>query len=538
MDFSNPLSEEKLAEIQEIVSNTLKTFCTTYGLKFTAGLVDAAREAAPARRRSNYAPQGLQLIAAEVPSEPLHAGMFEKRGDFIKNWKTRWFVFNNKKDNFTVTYFTDEKMSKKKGDICLDGYTALLFDDDAKAAHGDHGVMLVCKGRRTWFIRGENAEVVATALVHFQNASKKARPAFKEGDKIEGAAFAAAYTATRQELEIEPVQKQPAGSEAEALGDMLTSLVMTKVVKDILDAIPEGMGGDAKRKLVNTGVGKVIAAAVKAVWETGKALLRQGRKALEAGIKSAIKPIMDAEKFVLDKISASCKSTIEPAIEKVMGGSGQKIVAAVCSPIKNLYLAAIKCWAEIAKVFTKTVSADGTSLDAAEMTANKAVWAGAEVFKSGSDALLGALSGLGDLLAEFDPTDFVSNVLDGVVNMMLKGVATMKVTITSGSTPDEAYALTLKRMVGDSKIMFADAVRGQVVSILEFPFNTLVRAPCLELAAPMDELIPEPVKAFMSISALMEKMFDATIESSAEALASPLTAPEEASIDALENELA
>jgi hypothetical protein len=319
---------------------------------------------------------------------------------------------------------------------------------------------------------------------------------------------------------------------------MLFSLVMNKVLSDVLDAIPEGMGCEAKKQTVVTVIEKLIATSVKAVWDTGKAIIRQGRSGLEAGIKSALTPLFDAEKMVLGKITDACKATIEPAMEKLMSGSGKKLVSAVCSPIKGGYMSTITCWAEIAQAFTKMVTADGSTMDMAETVANKAIWASGEALKLATNALLGALEGLGDLLSAFDPADFVSNVLDSLTNLMLKGIATLKVTITSGSTPDEAYLLTLKNVVGDAKIMFADAVRGMVVAVIQVPFDELVRGPCLELVAPLDELIPAPVKAFLSATALMETVFDTTIEAAAEAVASPLTSPEEASIGALETELA
>jgi len=305
-----------------------------------------------------------------------------------------------------------------------------------------------------------------------------------------------------------------------------------------LDAIPEGMGADAKKKLIFTGVDAIISTAVKAVWETGKALIRQGRAALESGIKSVLTPLFDAEKMVLQKISDACTSTIGPAMKTLMDGVGSKVVAAICEPIRSGYISAVKLWAEIAKVFTKAVTADNAALGAAETVANKAVWAGGNALKLATDTLLGAFTGLGDLLEAFDPSDLVSDVLDGIMNLMVKGIATLKATITTGSTPDAAYTQTLKLLVGDAKIMFADAVRGIIVKVVELPFDSLVRAPCLELVAPMDELIPEPVKAFMSITGVMEKLFETTIEASADAIANPLTSPEEASIDALEPELA
>jgi hypothetical protein len=37
------------------------------------------------------------LVSVEAPSELLYEGSYEKRGNFIKNWKTRWFAFGNKK---------------------------------------------------------------------------------------------------------------------------------------------------------------------------------------------------------------------------------------------------------------------------------------------------------------------------------------------------------------------------------------------------------------------------------------------------------
>jgi hypothetical protein len=65
------------------------------------------------------------------------------------------------------------------------------------------------------------------------------------------------------------------------------------------------------------------------------------------------------------------------------------------------------------------------------------------------------------------------------------------------------------------------------------PFNTLVKAQVVELAAPIDELIPEPVKAFLSLGALIEGCLDSMIENVIDSVVAEPSVAEKEKIAAL-----
>jgi hypothetical protein len=87
-----------------------------------------------------------------------HKGNLMKKGDdLVGSWKTRFFIANNSKDNFSVDYF-ESAGGKKKGSIDCSGFKAVAFSADEVASNGPHGIKIVPKGAgRTWWLKAESA---------------------------------------------------------------------------------------------------------------------------------------------------------------------------------------------------------------------------------------------------------------------------------------------------------------------------------------------------------------------------------------------
>lgn len=105
-----------------------------------------------------------------------HKGNLMKKGDdVLGSWKTRFFIANNQKDNFSIDYF-ESAGGKQKGTIECHGFDAMAFSADEVTSNGPHGIKIVPKtaGGRTWFLKAENASSQAEWLRVFTRACENA----------------------------------------------------------------------------------------------------------------------------------------------------------------------------------------------------------------------------------------------------------------------------------------------------------------------------------------------------------------------------
>ena len=92
----------------------------------------------------------------------------------------------------------------------------------------------------------------------------------------------------------------------------------------------------------------------------------------------------------------------------------------------------------------------------------------------------------------------------------------------------------LGQVCNDSKLMFGDMVKALITAVVMPPFDEAVKGPAADLVAPIEELIPEPVKAFLSLVALVEGCLDQMVNTVIDSVVSEPVGPEQDKIAALE----
>ena len=200
-------------------------------------------------------------------------------------------------------------------------------------------------------------------------------------------------------------------------------------------------------------------------------------------------------------------------------------------------MAALRVWSAIAKTIVKQVTANAGDLESACNEGYKEMWRDTSIDEV--CALLDAVMyGMEDVLGDFPAADIVLQLKDGIMHLLGRGIATLQANIKTGSTPDEAYTLTLGHAVNDAGLMFSDLIKAVISGVVMQPFNALVKEPVVEVAAPIDEQIPEPVKAFLSLGALIEGCLDSMVDTAIDSVVGEPSGPELAKIKALEEELA
>jgi len=537
--MENPFTDEKKEAMQEAIQSTVQSFVLSYTQSFGAALVESLREGGSKRRTSTTMPTGLRLVDAPDPTEVICEGFLEKKGAIMKNWKKRWFVCSNKDKNFVISYYASQtNLKKAKGEILLDGYSATsdLTEDETKDI-GEFGIKMTCgptSKRRVWYLRCPTKEDVDKFMPAIKNACKKAKAAFKAGDPVEGAAFQSAYNSVREEKGLGP--KLPGGSEGECLGGLITEVVTTEVMGEVFEGFPDTMQGRVAKTGASKAMDVAITAAVGAAWAAAKGASASARPAIESGIKAALGPIVEAEQMLFGKIGEAVSAVTDPAMETVKGKTITPLVGKALAPIASGFLAALRVWATLAKKIVTQVNANAGDLQSSCNEGYRDMWRDTKIDEACA-VLLAALEGMGDALGDFPASDIVLQAKDSFFHLLSRGIATLQANIQTGSTPDEAYTLTLGHAVNDAGLMFADVITAILSGVVMPSFNAIVKEPVVEAAAPIDDLIPEPVKAFLSLGALIEGCLDSIVETAIGSVIDEVSGPELEKIKALEAEL-
>ena len=105
--MSNPLDEAKRQQIVDTCEEVCKVFSTEFAKGYKNALI-ASCKADAEDKYSGGSPE-FQLLPAPPDATVVKAGWLTKRGDVRKNWKRRYFVALNAKDNFDILYYEAEQ---------------------------------------------------------------------------------------------------------------------------------------------------------------------------------------------------------------------------------------------------------------------------------------------------------------------------------------------------------------------------------------------------------------------------------------------
>jgi hypothetical protein len=526
--MNNPLDEETKAQMQEKIQETMTTFATNYTNSFKNALISKCSEEA---EESPY-----QLIDAPLATDPLKEDFMMKLGAVRKNWKKRWFVAYNEADNFTIKYYATKAKKKLKGEISLCGYQIRDFTEEEKKKTGDNGIALFKEGAREWKVRcvPDNDENNKAWKGIFQDACKKARPPIGANDKVAGDAFMGAYAATRSEHGIECAE-HPTGTEEEALSSLIMGAIAS-LVATVMEKIPDGPTKGMATKAANTGIGALVKTAVIAGWKSMTTAMASTRPMMESGIKAAIAPINEAKGMLNDKAAALCDAIIKPVMDTAVTSKLQPVLGKISGPCAAGYVEAVTYFSEKAKEVVDKTKKDAASLQDNAKSAYYDVW-----WKTlnSLEPLLDALGSVGDALGDFPAADIVGNIKDQMQILIKKGIATMVNAIEADKkSPDEAYAETLAKVVHDACRFLADTMKSVLTGLIKPQFDAEVKPLCMEPIAPVDEAIPEPVKAFVTMEAVVDGVLDSVIDTAVSGIVDPIAEAETAKIEALSASLA
>jgi len=526
--MKSPLDEETKAQMQETIQDTMSTFTAKYTMSYKDMLIAKCQKES---EETSY-----QLVDAPQATEILCKGWMMKLGAVRKNWKKRWFVAMNEDQNYKICYYTTDAMKKCKGEISLCGYSIRDFTEEEKKATGDSGIAMVREGGREWKVRciPDNDEQRKKWTDALQNACSKAKPPIGANDPVGGGAFMHAYNAVRLEQEVD-VPEIPSGTEEEALTSLLLGK-LKELIATVIEKIPDGPSKNMTTKAVNNGVMGMIAAAVTAAWKAVSSAMQSTRAILETGIKGALKPINDAKKMLCDKAAEMTSSVIKPVMDKALSTNISPVLDKVMAPVSAGFISSITLFATLAKQVRDKVTADPKSLDGAVSSAYWDAWS--NNFDGVGDTVSDVLEKVGDALGGFPGAKIVGMIMDALKNLVKKGLATLRAAIEGGASAAAGYTEVLAKVINDAKLLFVDCLKNLLGGLIKPMFDANVKPLCIEPLAPVDEMIPEPVKTFISVESVVDALCETVIDAAIDGVVEPVTTPQMAKLDELATSLA
>lgn len=536
--FSNPLDESKQTRMNEIINEVVAVFAKVFPLRYKDALIAKIKEDAQGGDEED--PN--KLPAIPDPDYALKEGTMDKRGDVVKNWKTRHFVALNKADNFVINYMEKEG-GKIKGSINCCGYRAREYDEDETKEYGEFGIKLVPynERRRTWYVKATSAQDQEEWMRVFNNACSKAKPPVNN-DEVLAAAFEGAYRAVRWNYGYYGWYAI-AGTEAETLGGLACDILDREIINDVMRDIPAGPQRNTACSIVRKTVDTAVVAAVSACWNSVVGLCEGLRQTLETTVKSLLTPLFEQEVAIKEKIVSSISDTVNPFLADVGGRVCRPLLTVASKSITKGFCAAIQGYSAYMKEKIEKGSFVEAQFASEAKSSDRAIeyWWSGPLEKANQicwSIYSSDLAELATLFSDgFTPYSVYSSALDSIRDLTHR--AHFKFTtraIEAGYTGLEAVLNeVLADMVHDAKLAEIAILNGILLDTLNPSVESNVIVPCGELVQPVQDLIdaiPVPgLSDLFNLPSLVEEVIGSIVEGGVTAIVEGSTSDIESKID-------
>lgn len=256
-----------------------------------------------------------------------------------------------------------------------------------------------------------------------------------------------------------------------------------EILRDVFGKItgPDFVATKLKNTIRST-VGKTIGSAVDASWKTVSAGIDSQSETIKGKVGDAFEPVEKVESDIKSKAEGKMTSMVSPIVEKVLDPL-KGLMDILLKPIILMYKGMIK-------LFCKEPGSGNLGLSSLLQGVD---------FKEIVDAVLALMPDMGMI------GDVVVMVVDSVTDLASRASYHYK------KRDNESLVST------GSKLLF-DIVR-EVRKLVRWFINTLVASPVGEklgaiideVAGPLEDLLPEPVKAFLSPTDFCKNIADNVI---------------------------
>jgi hypothetical protein len=287
------------------------------------------------------------------------------------------------------------------------------------------------------------------------------------------------------------------------------------------------------RDKIYDGVKATVSGVVGAGWKVVSSAISAVRPKIEDGIRKGIEPVVNAQTQIVDKIKEKVMDKVQPVLKDVVAPRLTKVLEAASRPIFDGYKETVVLFLRDVDHYSNNAGSAIGDLKSVmkPMYYNSRsywnVWPAYAKVRS----LYDPLSTLGEMVEHVDAWALIDTIERDYHKILEKAFYTFeddlrKQTAENPSLPPveaiaAARARTLEKFQGD----LIDATQGQLVkimlAILLPPVQQKVTEPCSALLLPLEDLIPSPVKDFLSVQGMFDDLVTGLVTDSVTVVTEP-----------------
>jgi len=308
-------------------------------------------------------------------------------------------------------------------------------------------------------------------------------------DPVRRAAFEAAYIAMENYWYF-----YPTGAEGDMLAYVVFRRIERLVLNDTYNTIPNNPLRYKIIDKIRSTVGGLIAPPVDAAWKAATAAVDKIEQPTEDGIRKVVGPLFDAIKKMKDAVQAKFQEKVVPVISALMAPVAEKLMPKICLPF-------IKAQKDLIEEFVKH--------GADESRGSWHLYWDLRKRENEYDTVL-EVARL--LLDEWELNNLPSNIMDSCFGLLEGARFNYK------QKDDKKMEVTCTKLLHDCLVEQHRILTWLVELLVLKPFNEKFGAVVDELCGPLEELIPEPVKEFLSPSDVIKEMASKAMASAIQAV--------------------
>lgn len=541
------IDEAVLTAIREDVQAKLTTFSTTFTKAYKDNLVsmkleDPEEEAEPEER---------QLDDEKESEEPeiLHSGWATKRGAVVKNWKKRYFEVRAE----SFTYY-EKQGGSAKGEFTFGGYK-LIRDPNAhkmsikSGIYSELGVSTPIEDytkyepftlelynayRRRFLLKLENEADYKVWADVLEKCCDNADGRKCVDDEVCVSAYDTAFDETRADMNVISVMTF-GGTEEDRLTDLLMEHVKNRHLASVfssLNAPAVSMKVTMRGKILDVVRG-IVNGSVVTMWKGLKASTDKMRPTVEGALDKVTTPVREAQSSLTEKAKEKTLDTIRPVQEKALQPIAAFLAKLVLPSTTKSFASIEGIFKERTDAYIKSCEGKVGNLDA-NFANLKCESRYISVMHPSFDclsnllepfsAIVSKVPGVGDdisgvidkLSGIVSLKSYVYETQDSLSNITKKAFLTFKEDTKKiasagkdmSDAATEAQKNTLEKLRHDARL----DVIARIGAFLTNGVGSLVKdklaGVCSPLIEPLESLIPDVARDFLSISKILDGVLD------------------------------
>lgn len=477
--------------VKEIIGQAMTEFGTAYATGYTKAVVKKIQAETEGVPRPSFP------LLESAPSPEFHMqGWVTKQGAVVKNWKKRWFTIDN---DYRVSYWMGEKdphdkdpktgkMRKKpKGTFTCYGYKCKKSEDSKEYQMNLQPYWDDEYTKRTWHFHFASKEDYDAWNKAFQECIQNS-PCPLHKDPLRRAAFEHAY----KEME-HTWYFHPTGSEEEMLAYVVMKRCERLVLNDTYNTLPSGAMRAKFVDKIRGAVGALIGPSVATAWKVCQTATDKTEEPLEASVRNVVGPLFQSINAIKDKAQDPFHTKVILPLVKLMNPVANTLIPKVGVPL-------VKAQKDLIEEFIKHAKDDtrGCWHLYWDLRSREAEY----------DSVLEVARGISD---EWELCNLPSMIMDSCYRLLEDG------RFNFVSVDERNLHLSCAKLLHDCLKEQHRVLTWLVELMVMKSFNETLTNVLGELCGPLEELIPDVLKEFLSPSDVIRDMATAAMRSATQA---------------------